>query len=371
MRACFYNLTAGFKIGGLETFTWEIARAWQKLGHHAEVWGGTGEAVPSADVPLRTFPYTPRQQFPKLGTRFQKLCERTAFAMKSAHALLAEDFDLVLVNKPYDFPLLWWLRRQGFKGITAYNSGGTEFYAGDRYFAQAVDLWLPCSAYNAAQVSAHYKKPVEILYNGVDVDLFSPQVADPALRQNFRAQLAIPETAKLAVSVGRLVGWKGVQVVVDALTHVPELHLLIIGQGIMQESLRNQARQLGIAERVHFAGAIPHADLPKWLSIADIFVQPSIGEEAFGISVAEAMSCQLPVLASDQGGLREVVKNHETGYLLPAGEVAVWAKSLQQLVDQPDKCQQLGIQGRQRVVDCFTWKSSAEKLYGLALSARN
>lgn len=366
MRACFYNLTAGFKIGGLETFTWEIARAWQQQGHPAEVWGGIGETRPATDVPLRTFAYTPRQQLPKLGTRFQKLGERLSFAMKSADALLAENFDLVLVNKPYDFPVLWWLRRQGFKGVTAYNSGGTEFYAGDRYFAQAVDLWLPCSAYNAEQVSSHYRKPVEILYNGVDADLFSPRTVEPALRQ----QLAIPPEAKLVVSVGRLVGWKGIQVIVDALVQVPGLHFLIIGQGVMQEPLRAQAEQLGIAGRVHFAGAVPHAELPKWLSMADIFVQPSIGEEAFGISVAEAMSCQLPVLASDQGGLREVVQDRQTGYLLPAGDVAAWAASLQQLADNPAVGQELGLRGRQRVIDRFTWKSSAEKLYRLAAQTR-
>lgn len=364
MRACFYNLTAGFKIGGLETFTWEIARAWQGLGHQAEIWGGIGP-VPAADVPLRTFGYTPRQQLPKLGTRFQKLGERVSFAMQSAQALLVEDFDLVLVNKPYDFPLLWWLRRQGFKGVTAYNSGGTEFYFGDRYFAHAVDLWLPCSAYNAKQVEGHYQRPVDILYNGVDVEQFCPQPADPAIRQQF----GIPPSAPLVVSVGRLVGWKGVQVVVEALVQAPGLHFLIIGQGAMQDSLKAQAQQLGIADRVHFAGAVMHAELPRWLAAADIFVQPSIGEEAFGISVAEAMSCQLPVLASDQGGLREVLLHQETGYLLPAGQVDVWAEHLRQLAENQAERQRLGQQGRQRVIDRFTWRSSARKLYQLASAA--
>lgn len=360
MRACFYNLTAGFKIGGLETFTWEIARAWQGLGYQAEIWGGTGP-TPATGIPLRTFAYTPRQALPKLGTRFQKLGERISFARESARALLAENFDLVLVNKPYDFPLLWWLRRQGFKGVTAYNSGGTEFYFGDRYFATAVDLWLPCSAYNARQVTEHYRQPVNILYNGVDVDQFYPQSGNPAVRQRF----GIPESAVLVVSVGRLVGWKGVQVVVEALAQTPALHFLIIGQGAMQESLARQAAQLGIADRIHFAGAVAHAELPQWLSAADIFVQPSIGEEAFGISVAEAMSCQLPVLASDQGGLREVMVHQETGYLLPAGQSTVWAEHLSQLANNKSERQRLGQQGRQRVINCFTWKSSASKLYQL------
>ncbi|MDD3483739.1 glycosyltransferase family 4 protein [Azovibrio restrictus] len=357
MKLCFYNLTAGFKTGGLETYCWEVGRALVNQGHEVHIIGGMGGQPRNQEVQLIALPYTPRERFPNFGTRFRKLAERLSFARHARPLLLRGGYDAIIVNKPYDFPALRWLRQHGFTGVTALRSGGTDFYWGDRYFARAVDVWLSTSAYNARQVETRYHRQVSLIPNGVDPDTFAPRAKNLALRQ----QLGIPGDAQVVISVGRLVGWKGLHTLIQTLPELPHLHYLAVGKGEARTQLEALAQQLGVASRVHFAGEVAHNQLPEYFNAADCFAQPSIGEEAFGISVAEAMSCGLPVLASDQGGLREVVAPSRTGLLLPPGASAAWVEALGELLD-PKRRQAMGEAARQRVLAHYTWAGNASKL---------
>lgn len=357
MKICFYNLTAGFKTGGLETYCWEAGRALARQGHEVHIIGGTGGVPRHDEVAFFGFPYAARNRFPNFGTRFRKFCERLSFARQAATALKDGKYDAIIVNKPYDFPVLWWLRRKSFSGVTAMRSGGTEFYAGDRFFARSVDLWLSTSAYNAAQVEGRYGRSVTVIHNGVDPEIFSPTPSSPLPRN----RLGIPPGAPLIVSTGRLIGWKGLRIIIRSLPEITDAHYLIIGEGPDRSPLGELANQLSVADRVHFAGEVAHDELPKLLRACDVFVQPSIGEEAFGISVVEAMSCGLPVLASDQGGLREIVIEGETGRLLEAGNLPAWKAALQESAD-PAVRKRMGEAGRKRVIEHFTWAGNAKRL---------
>lgn len=356
MRVCLYNLTSGYKNGGLETFTWGLAEALAALDHEVEIVAGEGERVsPSPKIRLVQFPFTPREAFPNFGTRFRKLAERLSFARKALPYLRQGCFDVVLINKPYDFFVLWQLKRSGYAGVTCYNSGGTEFYAGDRWLARSVDLWLPCSRYNAAKVSAHYGCDYTVLNNGVDTERFCS--AGP--RQDLHALFAIPQSASIVVSVGRLIGSKGNHVVIEAIRKLPNWHFVIIGGGPEKDRLAALALKAGIPERVHLLGEVNHGKLPSFLRGADLFVQPSVGEEAFGISVAEAMSCGLPVLASNAWGLREVVVDGETGKLVAPGEVGAWQEALRDIGENPGRAARMGAAGRERAISQFTWLAAA------------
>lgn len=365
MKICFYNLTAGFKTGGLETYCWEVGRALASLGHEVHIIGGTGGVPRYSEIKLIALTYTPRQRFPNLGTRFRKLAERLSFARTALPHLIEGGYDAVVVNKPYDFPALWKARRSGMAAVTAIRSGGTEFYLGDRFFAKAIDCWFSTSVYNARQVDARYHHRITVIPNGVDPDVFTP-----AKRTNApRARFGIPDTAPLVVSTGRLVGWKGLHVVIEALADFPEAHYLIIGDGEARPALQSLAAERGLTRRVHFSGEVPHRELPELLAAADIFVQPSIGEEAFGISVVEAMACALPVLASAQGGLKEIVLPGVTGELLAAGDIGVWKDALSRHLDSGLRRKE-GQAARQRVIDSFTWIANARQLVAALSAAR-
>jgi len=148
------------------------------------------------------------------------------------------------------------------------------------------------------------------------------------------------------------------------------VHYLVVGEGPEGARLREQAARLGLGERVHFCGRISHDELPQVLAQADLLVQPSVGEESFGITLVEAMACALPVLASRQGGMTEIVLPGVTGELLPPGEVEAWRGAIAQLLQQPDRMRALGAAGRERVVAEFTWAANAAKLERLLEGGR-
>lgn len=367
MKICFYNVTASFLQGGLETYCWEAGRALARRGHRVSIVAGLGGEQRHEEVELLRFAFRREQQWPDFGTRFRRLMERLSFARHSLAHLVGADYDAVVVNKPFDFPILWRARRKGLTAQTVFRSGGTEFYICDRVFAGSIDHWLSTSRYNAEQVKARYRREVQVIHNGVDVDQFKPLARAAVLRQ----RLGLPGAQRVLISVGRLVGWKGLRVILEALPHLPQdVHYLVVGDGPDGERLRAQARALGVAARVHFCGRIAHHELPQVLAQADLLVQPSLGEESFGITLVEAMACALPVLAARQGGMTEIVLPGVTGELLPLGEVDAWRGAIAQLLAEPERLRALGAAGRARAVAEFTWAGNAARLEKLLHEGR-
>ncbi len=359
MRVCFYNVTASFIPGGLETYCWEAGRALARRGHDVTIVAGDRGKAWHDEVRLAQFPFRVEQDWPDFGTRFRRLMERLSFARHSLGHLVEAGYDAVIVNKPFDFPILWQARRRGLRAQTLFRSGGRDFYAGDRLFSGAVQHWVSASRYNARQVEARYGRTVTVIPNGVDAETFAPRGRDPERRRS----LGAGRDDVLVVSVSRLIGWKGVRVVLEALAGLPaHVRCVVVGEGPEEQALRRLASESGIEDRVRFTGRVRHAELPALLSQCDLFVQPSIGEEAFGISVVEAMACGLPVLASDNGGLPEIVVEGETGRLLPPGSVAAWRDAIAWAAADRARLAALGEKARARARAEFTWAANAAKL---------
>lgn len=364
MKIAFVDVTVTVNYGGIQTAVWELARVLTQLGHEVSVFGGEGAVLPvlDASIVVRRFPYTPRERFPKFGTRFRKLAERISFARQARAAVADGGFDWVILTKPFDFV---WPRMmpKGGKTRFAFMSGGTDFFKGDRWLAQKVDAWFACSHFNAWQLYQHYRQFPRVMFNGVDVDRFAPGVRDEALRE----QWGVRQDEVVFAFAGRLVGWKGLHLAIaalasDALKDLP-VRLLIIGKGEAQPKLEAQAAALGVTRQVLFPGAVAHADLPKWYASSDAGIFPSVGDEAFGITIAEAMSCGLPVVASYNGGIPEVVGNEEhTGYLFESGNVAECAAAMRRLVVDASQRQGMGQAARLRIQQRYTWEASARRL---------
>jgi glycosyltransferase involved in cell wall biosynthesis len=362
VKVCFYNVTASFIPGGLETYCWEAGRALARRGHDVTIVAGDRGKAWHDEVRLVQYPFRVEQDWPDFGTRFRRLMERLSFARHSLAHLVGAGYDAVIVNKPFDFPILWQARRHGLRAQTLFRSGGRDFYAGDRLFRGAIQHWVSASRYNARQVEARYGKSVKVIHNGVDTEVFAPRQRDPEQR---RALGAGPDDI-LVASVSRLVAWKGERVVLEALAGLPErVRCVVIGEGPDERNLRRLAQERGIAGRVRFLGRVPHRELPLVLSQCDLFVQPSIGEEAFGISVVEAMACGLPVLASDNGGLPELVVDGETGRLLPPGSVPAWRSAIESAAASGERLRSLGDKARARASAEFTWAANAARLESL------
>jgi glycosyltransferase involved in cell wall biosynthesis len=231
----------------------------------------------------------------------------------------------------------------------------------------AIDHLVGVSRYTARQQELRYGRAVSIVHNGVDIEGFRPMLRDPARR----ATWGFPADSRILASVGRLVGWKGLRIIISVLPQLaPDVRYLVVGAGPEEANLKAQASALGVADRVHFAGRVAHADLPDVLSEADLYVQPSIGEEAFGISVAEAMACGLPVLASRNGGLPEVVADGETGWLATPGDETAWATALNEALSDRARLRQMGEAARRRVEAQFTWARTSAQLEVLLKGGR-
>lgn len=150
-------------------------------------------------------------------------------------------------------------------------------------------------------------------------------------------------------SVGRFTAEKGHRDLLDAFALVrrshPRARLVLVGYGELEAELRRQADRLSLDGAVDFAGARDSAEL---LPTFDVFVQPSLYESQ-GLSILEAMAAGRPVVATDVGGVRDVVRDGETGLLVRAGDPEALAAALVRLADAPEFAASLASRGRARV----------------------
>jgi glycosyltransferase involved in cell wall biosynthesis len=175
--------------------------------------------------------------------------------------------------------------------------------------------------------------PVSLIYNGVDLDRYDHQEPCCTLRDEY----GMEPGSQIVGVVARLEPEKGHQTLLAAwpgvLRRVPDAYLLIVGEGSLRDSLEAQARSLRIAHRVVFTGR--RDDVPAVTAALDVAVLPS-HREAQGLTILEAMALSRPVVASDVGGIPEMIEDGVTGLLVPANEHdALAAAIVRLLTDHP------------------------------------
>ncbi len=161
---------------------------------------------------------------------------------------------------------------------------------------------------------------LQLLRNGVEMDHFKP--VDRAL-----ARAAYGVSGKCVVSVAALVPLKSHHVTIAAVAAMPDVSLLIAGQGPEKERLQQQIDRLGVGARITLLGAVPHAQLPTLYNAADVFVLSSTREGLPNV-VLEAIACGTPVIATPVGGTVEVLDDPRAGKTYPVGDVAALTAAL-------------------------------------------
>ena len=177
----------------------------------------------------------------------------------------------------------------------------------------------------------------------------------PGDRERLRADLGLPPDAPVVALVGRIEDQKGVDHLLAAapavVEAVPQVHFVVVGDGSRRAESERQARELGLADRVHFTGW--RHDLAAILRGIDVLAVPSRWE-AFGIVNLEAMSAAKPVVAFAVEGIPEVVLDGVTGLLCPAGDRECLARSLVRVLTDPELAARLGRAGFHRFQDSFS-----------------
>jgi len=219
--------------------------------------------------------------------------------------------------------------------------------------------------------------PDTIKVNHLGVDLgrfFGRYTAEgAAIREEMRLRQGWGNRP-IVLYVGRLVPQKGVRHLLAAvpsiLASVPDALIVIVGSaryGSHRETgyvkrLRRMAGRL--RGHVYFQPYVSHHDIPRWFAMADAAVVPSVGREAFGLVNLEAMAAELPVVATRAGGMSEIVVDGSTGFLVSteASKIAAeLAGRLAYLLTNREAGKEMGIRGRDRVMDHFQWRHTAER----------
>jgi phosphatidylinositol alpha-1,6-mannosyltransferase len=236
---------------------------------------------------------------------------------------------------------------------------------------QAADRVLAVSQYTANLVQKLGIPPerIEIVHPGCDIKQFRPLSPSLDLKQKL---LNRGPKEKVILTVGNLVPRKGHDMVIRALRRLREAVLevtyLIVGEGPCRVALEKLTRQLGVHDRVVFAGRVPTEELPQIYAISDVFVMPSLERvdecdvEGFGIVFLEASACAKPVVGSRSGGIPDAVREGITGLLVNGEDPDEIAAALARILSDHDLAVRFGQQGREWISKNFGWSRTAEKV---------
>lgn len=359
MKICIYNLTTGLIFGGIEIFTLRLAEALSLKGEEVYLFTGKGRiSLPYTTFKIKRYRYLPHRYIPDLGRRFRKFVARLTFGLFSFQDLCRERFDIIHIQKPYDLPVAILAKFiTGAKVILG--SHGTDFYFGDRLWAKRADGVFSCSYFNAGEIKARYGLKARVVYNGCNMDIFKPIEPAPELKKRWHL-----EDIPVIISAGRLVNWKRMDILISALPLLKhkKFKVIICGEGEYKSRLIALSRELKIEDKIIWTGQIRHEEFPGYLSLASVFVQPSISE-SFGMSICEAMAMELPVIASRSGGVPELVDDKVNGFLLEyPGKVEKVAEYIDALLSDQELGRSLGREARRKVERMFTWDKVASRV---------
>lgn len=199
---------------------------------------------------------------------------------------------------------------------------------------------------------------INVVPNGVNITNYSGIERD----YDFRRRYAM-DNEKIILFMGRLVYEKGVQYLIGAmpkiLEHYHDAKLVIAGKGGMIDELRREAENLGISNKVYFAGYLKGKDVARMYKAADISVFPST-YEPFGIVALEAMLAEIPIVVSDIGGLNEIVDHRQTGMKSYCGNSNSIADSILELLFDPQLCMNIVKKAKAKVRNEYNWNKIAQ-----------
>ncbi len=285
------------------------------------------------------------------------------FRMRTKLALLASGFDVIYANSQKAFLvsalakqrhqfLIWHLRdildADHFSSVMR----RVAVFAGNN----AADLIIANSmaTLDALSHSGGRREKAVVIYNGINQTAFD--AVDDSSIAALRSKLGL--AGKFVVGAfGRLSPWKGQLMLVEALSGLPEVHAVIVGDALFgekayAESLQARVRALGLEERVHFLGF--RRDIPLLMRTVDVVVHSAISPEPFGRVIVEGMLARRPVIATRAGGALEILTDGETGILVPPGDIEALRQVIARLKDDPAMRVFLGERGRQHAIKQFS-----------------
>lgn len=245
--------------------------------------------------------------------------------------------------------------------------GDTSRYIHEQEYWLTYEAWrvIVASEFMKSEVKRIFDTPadkVDVIYNGVNASKFEFEWTE-AERAEYRAKFAEPDE-KIILYVGRFVREKGIHLLLDAvnviLSEEPKAKVVIVGSGGARDRFQRFSDWAGIGDRVQFTGFLSSRPLYQLYRCADVAVFPSL-YEPFGIVALEATAAGVPVVASDSGGLREVVVHDQTGTSFFSGNAESLAWAILRVLKDPTRAHKLVETAKSRLRTDFDWSCIAEK----------
>jgi glycosyltransferase involved in cell wall biosynthesis len=385
-------------VGGQGVYVREMSKALVELGHTVEVFGGPPYPDLDDKVPLHKFPSLEifNDHYPgripgfweiKDYPDFVEICsyltgnfsEPLSFSMRAYRALKerSDEFDLVIDNgslaygnlkiqKKLGLPILGIIhhpitvdRRLELDNARTFleRLGKRRWYAFTRMqtrVCQKIQRIITVSESSKDDISHDHKvdiNKIHVVPIGIDTDFFAPQTNIE------RIPGRIVSTASADVPL------KGQKFLLEAIAKVrndfPHVHLELVGKQREGSTTAETLNELGLDDIVRFNQGISYEELVNLLASAEVAIVPSL-YEGFSIPAIEALSCGAPLIASTGGALPEVAGPHlETCLAVPPGDSDALADQIKYAFQNPDLCREIGLAGRQRVIEKWSWRESA------------
>ncbi len=219
------------------------------------------------------------------------------------------------------------------------------------------DVWKYKTLYRLRDVQ------IRKVYNGIDTDLFAP-CREISKLQSLRAELNLGPD-KVILALARLQKDKGVQNAIAVLPRVLEkisACLIIVGDGDYRPALEKLAHDKGIADHVRFVGAQPLAECARYFNLCDVFVDPTLRTDGYDLTIAEAMACGKPVIASDVGANATLVETQYDGILIPRGDNDALAREILSVLRDGALTQTFGARGREKIAAHFSLAAMVDRM---------
>lgn len=354
--------------GGVERYTYQLAVRARSAGHDVFVLTSARQGLPQIEISPEGIRIYRLPAWLLMDGRFPVPKPNRVFG-KLAQQIWAKDFDVCVIQTRF-YPLSLYAARQAHRrgiptmliehstghlqpeGKPARFIGHVYEHVSCWYIARYCKHFFGVSR-NVCQWLEHFHVVADgVLYNAVDT-----AELDAILQQNaamdWRRALALPANARIVLYAGRLIPEKGINELVDAfLVSCPETDtLLIAGDGPMLPSLQERFPSGG---SVGVLGQLSHDELLTLLAQSDVFCLPSYSE-GFPTTLLEAAACRCPVIASDVGGVRELICSEEYGVVLADVSMEKIAAALAYVLSNPAWRARAGALLRERVTDRFDW----------------
>ena len=281
--------------------------------------------------------------------------------MRRAWALARDRrYDVVHVHWPMPMVLLGWAARRAhpMPMVTTFYGIELRWVQSRLPFLKWAVRWAARSSAQAVAISSYTARELRRFTNvPVEVIPYTAELPPPSTARG------APAGERSILFVGRLIERKGVEHLIRALGTVRQrtpARLVVIGEGPERTRLEHVGRETGVAEHIDFRGRVSDEALRGAYADADVFVLPSVLDarqdtEGLGVVLLEAMNYSVPVIASDIGGITDIVQHDRTGLLVPPGDEAALANALSRVLTDGALARTLGSAGRQRLHDAFSW----------------